>query len=63
MTLHEYFYVSDAPIQFYVKFNYRMGGNLSDLVRVPKAKVEYKAIQSLIYPEDINPDDKYKFSR
>jgi len=63
MTIHQYFYIMDGPIQFYFKFNYRMGGELSDLVRVPKAAVEYKAIQSLIYPEDINPDDKYKFSR
>ena len=60
---HENFYSIDGPIQFYFKLNYMMGGNLSDITRVPNAKTNFSAVQSLIFPEDINPDDKYKYSR
>lgn len=62
-STHEMFYITDSPISFYIKFNYRMGGEISSIVRNPNPKKNFVAVQSLIFPDDVNSDDKYKYSR
>ena len=61
---HEYFYFSNAAIQKRYHANYRMGGTISDVkcnFSGPQ-KTSYVASQSLIIPEDINADDRFKYS-
>lgn len=61
---HEYFYFSDATIQKRCLSGYRMGGTITDVKCNSPIfkKTSYTASQSLIIPEDINPDDRFKYS-
>lgn len=66
IDIHEFFYVADAALmKCNVRASYRMGGTISDVKYSPTApqQTAFSAKQSLIVPEDINADDRFKYAR
>ena len=64
--IHEYFYVVDgAVMKCNVLASYRMGGTISDVKCSPTTsqRAAFSAKQSLIIPEDINADDRFRYAR
>jgi hypothetical protein len=59
------YYVIDSALQISSNSTYRIGGSISDSQYLPleKVNVPFQAVQSLIIPEKINSDDKFKYSR
>lgn len=66
IDIYEYFYVADAALmKTNVRAGYRMGGMISNTRYSPPEKKQpaYTAKQSLIQPEDIRADDRFRFAR